>query len=305
MPAVQPAPSQNAETIRTQSPDAHAYANAGHGGSERLIEAWRHEFMHVAMMTAFVTMGCNTLAEHASLKGLAAVEINLPEEPAIYRAVSQGLLEMPRRYSAALLAAQSSYDYLGVAMDVFRLASEQQPGDGGVTPVGLANSWRAACREFLTALDVFDANGLLRVNAGSASALNSQCPRRLMQLLRAANAGETLASSGLGHAAGSALPDWVQRRRWDRRNVNMKCMVSLRGGDRPAVVRNLSMGGALLDEVPALVRGARIIITLDAGRQLSGTVMWSRGATAGIKFESQLLYDDPLIDAGPEDAGPE
>lgn len=268
------------------------------GGSERLIEAWRHEFMHVAMMSAFVTMGCNALAENASLNGIAAVEINLPEEPALYRAISQGLLEMPRRYGAALMAAQIAYDHLGIALNVFQEALEHQQPERPVIPVGLANVWRAACREFLTALDVFDAYGLLRVDTQRGTTLKNQCPMRLMQLLRAANGGETLASSGTVHGSPEALPDWVQRRRWDRRAVNIKCMIALRGGSKPAVIRNLSMGGALLDEVPALVRGARVVLTLETGRQLDAQVMWSRGATAGVKFDDQLLLDDPLIENG-------
>jgi PilZ domain len=265
----------------------------------RLMEAWRHEFMHVAMMSAFVTMGCNVLAENGSLGGLAALQSNLPEEPAIYRAIRQGLLEVPARYTSALSSAQTAYDQLGSALPIFRAALMQAPlgprVGSGLPAEDLAAAWRSTCQAFLSALTVLDASGLLRTRSPTGTSLSHQCPLRLMQLLRAASAGETLASSGLVADADSQLPDWVQRRRWDRRNVNLKCTLAIRGGTIEAVIRNISMGGALLDGVPLLIRGSRAIVTTESGRTLEVSVMWSRERAAGVKFEQQLLYSDPLV----------
>jgi hypothetical protein len=58
-------------------------------GDTRLQKVWSHEFLHVAMMTAFATMGCNRLAAKGSPAGMAAVEGNIPDEPAVHRAIRQ------------------------------------------------------------------------------------------------------------------------------------------------------------------------------------------------------------------------
>lgn len=262
----------------------------------RLIEAWRHEFMHVAMMTAFVTMGCNGLGDHASRTAIAAVEANLPETPAVYRAIHQGLLDIPSRYDPAFAAVTAAHDQLSISLAAFRKASSQQLPWTPEISVQLAEIWRATCRSFSGALDIFDSFGLLRAGFESGTTLNAQCPMRLMQLLRAAYAGESLASSGVACAVDDQLPDWVQRRRWDRRAVNMICRLESRGGVVQVVMQNISMGGALLDGAPMLIRGARVVITTDTGRVLRAIAMWSRGRSAGVKFEDQLLYNDPLIE---------
>lgn len=266
----------------------------------RLVEAWRHEFLHVAMMAAFVTMKSTAAGAKPSAEDLTAIDANLPAEPAIDRAIRHGHLEISSRYSPALFAAKAAYEQLESSVAAF--SAFQSPQRNSLTSYGppmsfveVRETWRAAARLFLQAMTVFDHNGLLHLNPGSGSALNVQCPLRLMQLLRAASSGETLNSSGIGQSPGQ-LPDWVQRRRWDRRDVNMQCSVEAKGAFFIAAIRNISLGGALLDGVLALPRGTGVVITVARGRRLKASVMWTRDRSMGVKFDAQLMMHDPLLE---------
>jgi hypothetical protein len=265
----------------------------------RLVEAWRHEFLHVAMMTAFVTMHCAAATINPSAAKLAEIESTVPAEAAIDRAIRQRHLEISSRYAPALFAAQAAYENLAVAVAALASAASQARGtDAPLLPaafVAVSQHWRVTARAFLQAMTVFDHNGLLHLNPASGSAFNTQCPMRLMQLLRAASAGETLASSGIGAGSGQ-LPQWVQRRRWDRRDVNLQCSVESKGAFFLAAIRNISFGGALLDGVLALPRGTCLIITVPGGRRFDASVMWCRDRAMGIRFDPELLPDDELIE---------
>jgi hypothetical protein len=265
----------------------------------RLVEAWRHEFLHVAMMTAFVTMNCAAARHNPTAAELAEIESAVPADPAIDRAIRQRHFEISSRYAPALCAAQAAYENLATAVAALTAAASQARGtEAAALPVGfvvVSQYWRDTARAFLQAMTVFDHNGLLSLNPASGSALNSQCPMRLMQLLRAASAGETLASSGIGAASGE-LPQWVQRRRWDRRDVNLQCSVESKGAFFIAAIRNISFGGALLDGVLALPRGTSLTLTVPGGRRITASVMWCRDRAMGIKFDPELLPDDPLLE---------
>ena len=265
----------------------------------RLIAAWRHEFLHAAMMTAFVTMRCADVARQVDLAGLDAIDAHLPQQPAIDRAIRQGLLQVSSRFSPAFFAGRAAYKTLEVALAEFSVAHAGARYElTGIDPVAtlanLRSYWQEASLSFAQALTVFDHNGLLHMNPEHDHTLNSQCPRRLMQLLRAAGKGETLAINGADNVAGQ-LPVWVQRRRWLRRNCNLKCSVATKGSSFAAVIRNVSLGGTLLDGVPDLTRGTAVLILIGDNRKLPASVIWSQDRTAGIKFDSELAYDDPLI----------
>ena len=266
----------------------------------RLVQAWRHEFLHVSMMAAFVTMACTAAAGQPEPRGLQSVEANLPDEPAIDRAIRHGLLAISSRYNPAFFAAQEAYLQCNHAVRLFKeilviatLDLEAQPSLAAY--VRLADAWRATSRSCLVALEVFDHNGLLRQIPAPGTSLDSQCPLRLMQLLRAASAGETLASSGLEGRRGQ-LPAWVQRRRWGRQNIGLKCTIEIKGDCFDASIRNVSLGGALLDGMPPQPRGTRLVIAAQEGWMFHASVIWCRGESTGVKFDEQLPYNHPLID---------
>jgi PilZ domain len=117
---------------------------------------------------------------------------------------------------------------------------------------------------------------------------------RLMQLLRAASAGETLSSSGLDSSR-DQLPSWVQRRRWQRKDVALACTIETKGGYVSATIRNVSLGGALIYGVAPLLRGTCLVVTTKEAGKLHASVMWCRDGSAGIKFDEQLDFDHPLL----------
>jgi hypothetical protein len=161
----------------------------------------------------------------------------------------------------------------------------------------LVSHWQRAATSLHRALDVFDDSGLLRSHSAPGTSLDVQCPLRIRQLLTTAANGETLVSSGLVAARRGDLPEWVERRRWDRQNFNMKCVVTVRGNAYEATIRNISLGGALLAGMPSLMRMTPLTIETETGRRLQASVMWSRDQSLGVKFDQQLHYDDPLFDA--------
>ncbi|MBK9080162.1 MAG: PilZ domain-containing protein [Hyphomicrobium sp.] len=263
----------------------------------RLVKAWSHEFLHLAMMSAFVAMGCNAVLRDNRAHSLAEIEPNIPEAPAIYRAIRQGLLELPQRYSLAMLAAQDAYGVVGKAIDAFNNVQAMEHSSGYVMRSVLevlANNWRQAATSLHRALDVFDDSGLLRSPTTPASSIDTQCPWRIRQLLMTAASGETLAASEFASARRGNLPDWVERRRWDRQNFNKKCVVIVRGTPYEATIRNISLGGALLCDMPPLIRMTPLTIETDA-RRLPASVMWARDHALGVKFDEQLHHDDPLV----------
>jgi hypothetical protein len=266
----------------------------------RLVEAWRHEFLHVGMMTAFVTMSYVEAVRRGSESRLDEVEAQLPDEPAIDRAIRQGLFEIAPQFDTVLQAAKVAYDDLYAAMALFTAAQERARRDycGDkvlVWSTVVSELWRTASASFVKALGIFEHNGLLHLANSAHPRLGSQSPTRVVELLRAARAGQTLTSIG-ANAMPRNSSDWGQRRRWERRDFNMKCGVEVKGVYFSALIRNVSLGGALLDGVPELPRGTRISITAEGGRKLHAAVMWCRNKTAGVKFDVQLHFNDPLVE---------
>lgn len=263
----------------------------------RLAEAWSHEFLHVAMMSAFVTMGCNGLALRGSAAGMAAVEVNIPDEPAVNRAIRQGLLELPDGFETLNASAQRAYDSLERAITEFRAVQGARADLVTATSLArLASVWRETAELMLVALEHFSAKRLLPAHEVINKDARHRCPTRVRELLTEAMESRMLKASDRPPPPPTAqLPKWVQRRRWTRKSLDLDCRVEARGQSYTTTLRNISMGGALLGGLPFLMRGTPISLSLDNGRRLEATIMWARDSNAGIKFNSQLAFDDPLI----------
>lgn len=273
----------------------------------RLVDAWRHEIMHVAMKSAFVTMGCNAMIADRCYSNFPAILGHLPEESSIHRAVSQGLLELPPHFRGALNSVQDAYEKLGAASAAFCSASAelQLNRDGSVFPASitdLAHSWRSVCALFVDALSECHRVGAIELGGLENDALSGEWHRRLDSILRDAASGETTARRGLAGPLGE-LPSCVQRRRWKRIEANIRATVVVGGSNFAATIRNISMGGALLQGLYGLRRGTMLLISTADRRSLRGTVAWASGASAGIKFDQALSHNDPLLAANETDEG--
>lgn len=267
----------------------------------RLLKAWSHEFLHVAMMSAFVSLGCNAMQREQRARLLQETAANLPDSPAVHRALKNGLLTLPTRYAAAQYVVQDAYALVTAATEAFEHAQAKVEAGLAVSATdlnNLAQSWKHAAQELSLALNLIEKSGMLNASEGGVTTLQSEGPERVGQLLAAAISGETLTSSGMRESDKGEMPDWAERRRWERKDSDMTCVVTVLGNSYDAIIRNVSLGGALVDNMPPLSRMTPVTITLDTSRILTAKVMWSRDNSIGVKFDHQLLYNDPLVAAG-------
>lgn len=98
------------------------------------------------------------------------------------------------------------------------------------------------------------------------------------------------------NAAGQPyLPELPQRRRAARKGLFQECSVRHSRRTVRALVRDVSSGGLGLDGVAGLNPHEMVIIDLDSGRRLMGSVVWVKGRLAGVKFGTPLPPNDPLL----------
>lgn len=91
------------------------------------------------------------------------------------------------------------------------------------------------------------------------------------------------------------LPRLAERRRAPRHALLQSVLVRAGNAEFRAFANDISSGGMGLMRMPPLAAGTRITIELAVGRSFRGTVVWSRGANAGIAFDEPLSATDPLI----------
>ena len=92
-----------------------------------------------------------------------------------------------------------------------------------------------------------------------------------------------------------SVPTLPQRRPAPRRCAWLSCVVEHQGITSPAIVKDISVSGVGLAQAPTLLPNKVILMELQNGRCLTGTVIWSRGSSAGIEFDSPLEGDDALF----------
>ena len=91
------------------------------------------------------------------------------------------------------------------------------------------------------------------------------------------------------------LPDLPQRRAAVRPNVQLPCVLEYHGMTCQAVAKDISTGGVGLHGAPALVPEMVVLLEFEGGICLAGVVVWSRGARAGIKFDTPLKPSHKLL----------
>jgi hypothetical protein len=264
---------------------------------QQLIGAWRHEFLHIAGLSAFVSMSLNGLPDDSPESAILLADLTLPDEAAIFRAIRQGLLAFPDCISPAFAAVAQTYETLQYSADLLTgepsiLAKPNQtPAYDFAKP-----AWQATCREFLDTLKVFENFGISDVKPENRPAYTTPQIWILTDLLKAAACGETVTSANidLGGPRGSSLSG-AERRRWDRRNINARCSVTCKGQTLRGQLVNISVGGALLEGFDTFARGAPVTVVTDSKRVFAATVAWATGGRTGIKFEVPISVADPLL----------
>lgn len=279
------------------SSDAYRNANALHFSDEELIlvAAWRHEVFHIALTTAFATLSLNSMVDNSSPECAVLTEIMAPNEAAINRAITQGLLDMPLMLSDVFQSVGMAYEKLNLAIDLFSTFTCGRQ-DLFLTLGDVKNSWQSACQQFQVTIGRFEKRGLVEVPLQHTSEYSTPQIWILSKLLQAGMAGETIDSANIDLKQSLDVPTANnKRRRWDRRNIELGCLVSAVGHSQRAYMRNVSVGGALLDGIDCFARGVKILISTDGDRNFEASVVWATDGRTGVKFHIPLSISDPLL----------
>ena len=97
------------------------------------------------------------------------------------------------------------------------------------------------------------------------------------------------------------MPD--ERRAAPRKPVELPVDCRVPATSCPAVMANLSTDGCRLNTARPLAKGSTVLLTLIGQTETAGTVVWSRGRTAGVQFLVPLsaAIVDLLANSGSHD----
>lgn len=151
----------------------------------------------------------------------------------------------------------------------------------------LMDTWRRLARMAVEAVDRLDLD-----LAGRLPSFYSETTCRLRDLLLAVEAGGSPCVKEDGCLIVPTLP---QRRRSSRRTLLQNCILTCRGRTHRAFVQNISAGGLGLSRAPVLIRDEALTVELRNGRRFTGSVVWSSGSFAGMRFTVPLSQRDPLL----------
>ena len=102
--------------------------------------------------------------------------------------------------------------------------------------------------------------------------------------------------SGGGYVTVESPPRRLDGRVRHRSNVFVSAALDSDGGSAPAMVRNLSETGALI-EGPVLPRPGTQIRLRRGSFEVAGVVVWQNSRRAGLKFDSSISVDVWLLSA--------
>lgn len=256
-----------------------------------LSQALVAECQSLAMTTAVVTSGANSLIDDGLWIGPSDLQPFVPRDLDRFRYIREQFLDSEDTPSGLA----SVEEFIGSAEEGSRLldryfaeADHLGPRRAGVLHFErLSRAWRQTCAVARDALDeVASAVGPV------VPELHRQNDRILVGLLAGAGNGWRPCIDSQGRLIAPPLP---QQRRWPRLAVFQDCQLVHPGGEYRAFVRDVSAGGLGLDRVSELKRGTGVIVIMESGRRFVGSVAWCEGSTAGIKFPAPLPASDPML----------
>jgi hypothetical protein len=151
----------------------------------------------------------------------------------------------------------------------------------------LVSAWQIACRGAIKAVRSLD------------HALRYSVPERYTESVPVLVSLLNSAAQGLQPCVGPGgrpfMPELPQRRRSARKGLYQECTAAHGRRKIRALVTDISMGGLGLDGVPGLHAYDTVIVDLDSGRRLMGSVVWAKERRAGLRFSTPLPPNDPLL----------
>ncbi len=93
------------------------------------------------------------------------------------------------------------------------------------------------------------------------------------------------------------VPGWAESRASKRHEIGIQVRVVYRGSEQSAVLDNASISGFGLSGVEGGIPGRLISIAVPGIETLTGVIIWDRGGRTGVKLDSPLREDHPLLHA--------
>lgn len=267
-----------------------ARAEADSSQREKLLSALLGEVEAVAVLVMASASLANALSAPIGQRiPRSAFVTYLPTELVLYTTAAGDLIRAG--ISPDVLATQQMLNArLTLAKRLSTaFAGEVEGQPAVVQPEALADAWQRACGAAFAAVQALR-QALIETTGGRIQ------PRigRTAENLKAAQRGEFPCVLGDGSIV---VPGWAERPRprVRRQPLDIACVIQAESRTVMGQIYDLSTGGLGFTGAGELKRGSPITVELPNGRWLTGKVSWCSGDRAGMKFDSPLAYDDPLL----------
>jgi hypothetical protein len=75
----------------------------------------------------------------------------------------------------------------------------------------------------------------------------------------------------------------------------MRAVVHCHGRFQSIIIRDISRGGAMLENAFGLMSGDAVVVELLSGRSFAAQVMWAVANFCGVAFQELLSENDPAL----------
>lgn len=278
-------------TSRDFSHEAWTIDQPEHPASHPLVEKLVTETHATALLTAAVTSAINAFRQRTLSTVAAELHAYIPN-PA---GMKFGLDLMARDSHISIAAREALLVFFGhlepcleemerYFADCKDLGVERA---AALHQLSLANSWRLVCHSASDAIQE-----LAIETEDRLPDLYNLSTGILQRLLNAAARGQSPCINADGQTYLPALP---QRRRGARRLLHQPATIETLEYSGHIFVRDVSQGGLGLERARRIKEGDHATITLVSGRQFRGTVVWRKGARAGLQLSTPLSPQDPML----------
>ena len=155
----------------------------------------------------------------------------------------------------------------------------------------LEDAWRRVC---VAAIDA--ARTIRQLLADDGYRVAPAAHPHAEALLGAAQRGERPCIDDSGCVT---VPGWAESRASKRHAVGIQVRIVYRGNEQSATLDNVSVSGFGLSGLEGGIPGRLISIAMPGIETLTGVIIWDRGGRTGVKLDSPLRDDHPLLKALP------
>lgn len=246
---------------------------------------------HYAVLnTAVVGSGFNALRSKRKFQRPGLMRNNIPHPPSARLSWGRLMHEMQQPEAVSVPVASFLTHLAVIEKQVEFICAEIEAN--GQSAVILQHSARIGqAAKQMADMGIAALNALEKI----ASATLTSYFMRNMVLLRGLLIDVAAGGSPLVDRDGRILvPDLPQRRPPFRKHVQLPCIIECKGKEHRALVSNISAGGVGIERTPPLSPRSVVVIEIKE-RCFTGRVVWVSASSAGIKFDTPLREEDPLL----------